>query len=58
MSEVSGKALLHSKTFWLNVLAFAANYAGYLPAPAALYAVPAANLFLRYITKHPIKGLV
>ena len=50
-----GKSFWKSKTFWLNTLAIAANYAGYLPVDIAVWAVPTANIFLRFVTKQPIK---
>jgi hypothetical protein len=53
------KNILKSKTFWFNLLAMAADYAGVNPLPTS-YAVPvlgAANLVLRYVTHQPISLL-
>lgn len=49
------KSIFKSKTFWLNVAAFGANYLGYLPAPYAAFALPIANVVLRAVTTVPVK---
>jgi hypothetical protein len=48
------KPFWKSKTFWLNVLAVAAAYAGYLPVETAAWAVPLVNVLLRFVTNQGV----
>ena len=51
---VEVKPVWKSKTFWANLLAGVAVYAGFLPPKIAAYAVPGVNILLRFITVGPI----
>lgn len=51
---MDAKNILKSKTFWVNVVALAAAYGGYLPPDYAAIVVPIANVILRLLTKQPV----
>ena len=55
---MGGKALVYSKTFWVNLLGFAVSVAGLVDPKYGLPALAVLNVILRLMTSAPITGVV
>lgn len=53
-----GKSLLTSKTFWLNVVAIAIQFAGFVPLQYGVPALALLNVVNRLLTDQPITSVL
>jgi len=53
-----GKALVASKTFWLNLAGIAASVGAFIPPPYGMIILAAANVANRLFTEQPISSIL
>jgi len=55
---MNGKALITSKTFWLNAIGLAISVAGVLPPEYSVPALAVLNILARLVTSEAITGVL